>query len=166
LDATQQQVTQVFADAGFPNPVVSLNGLVQNLYATSHPSGEGLIFYQITFSAAPSALASLAIKLDALAANPPLGYAYLQYSAGLTASAAAVNATRTAMLPQLLSEARIKAQSLASIASLKLGSILGISDSGYASTPYLAQGGFSSYIPYDKNGTVYTLYLSVKFGAQ
>ena len=80
LDTTQQQVTQVFQDAGIQNSNVTsvaagLNGSV------FPPPTDSQIFYQIAFTAAPTALKDISKKLDALRSNLPAALSSLQYTA-------------------------------------------------------------------------------------
>jgi hypothetical protein len=171
LETTQQQVTQVFADSGFPAAAVVGVAAGQNSY-TYPPTDNSQMLYQITFTSAPSAIATLSKKLDAMRANLPAGLTNIQYAAGLNASPAAVDAARAAVLPQLLAEAKSKGQSLAAVASLTLGPIQGVSESSYAaygySSSFLVGGvvGSSSGSSTNSNGTVYTFYLNVKFATQ
>jgi hypothetical protein len=172
LDTTQQQVTQIFTDAGFPSPAVVGVAVGQNSY-TYPPPSDSQIFYQITFTAAPSAIATLSGKLDAMRTNLPQGVTVIQFGATLDASPAAVSAARGAVLPQLLAEAKSKAQSLAAVASLTLGAVQGVSESSYAayglsSSSLVASvaGSSASGSSGNSSGTVYTFYLNVKFAAQ
>lgn len=171
LDMTQQQVIQIFVDAGFPSPAVVGVAAGQNSY-TYPPTGESEMFYQITFTATPSAIATWSRKLDAMRASLPAGLTNIQYAAGLSASPAAVNAARAVVLPQLVAEAKGKAQSLAAVASLTLGAVQGVSESSYAvygiSSSFLVGSvlGSNSGSSSNSSGTVYTFYLNVKFAAQ
>lgn len=172
MDSTQQQVTQIFTDAGFPSPAVVGVAAGQNSYSYP-PVPDSQIFYQITFTAAPSAIATLSKKLDAMRTSLPEGLTGIQFAAMLDASPAAVTAARAAVLPQLLAEAKSKAQSLAAVASLTLGAVQGVSESSYAAYGLTYSflvgsviGSTTSGSSGNSSGTVYTFYLNVKFAAQ
>ncbi|HEY2015225.1 MAG TPA: hypothetical protein VGH38_17065 [Bryobacteraceae bacterium] len=168
LDTTQQQVTQIFLDSGIANPAVVSVAAGQNSFSYPPPT-DSQMFYQIAFTAAPSALAGFAKKLDALRANLPPGLTGIQYTASLNASPAAVSAARQSVAAQLLADARSKAQSLATAASLTLGAIQGISETSYGTTGILTSlttnvgAGVSSSTSVGGSGTQYTFYASVKF---
>lgn len=180
LDTTQDQVTQVFHDAGIQNLNVTgvaagLNGvpIYDPMTGVPQPNGASQLFYQISFTTAPAALSSYTKKLDAMRAKFPNGLMSLQYNAALNASQSAVDASHQATLPLLLQDARTKAQALATAANLKLGAITGVSESNYGavggiSAPYAVisgvLGSFSS--PGTNASTQYTFYATVKFAAQ
>jgi hypothetical protein len=170
LDTSQQQVQQIFQDAGVQNLTVSGVAAGPNNSAYPPPA-DSQLFYQIAFITAPAAIKDFAKKLDAMRATLPNGLASLQFSASLNASQTAVEAAHQTALPQLLQDARTKSQALASAAGLKLGAITGITESNYGATPaYIGQwfsvAGFISSAPNATAGTQYTFYASVKFAVQ
>lgn len=178
LDTNQDQVTQVFHDAGIQNLTVTgvaagLNGAVYQTVGGTTASPSQLL-YQISFTTAPPALAAYSKKLDAMRASLPSAFTSLQYNAALSASQGAVDTAHQTTLPVLLQDARIKAQALATVASLKLGAITGISESNYGAvggisvpTYAILSGVLSSFSSSSTSaGTQYTFYATVKFAAQ
>ena len=85
------------------------------------------------------ALKSMVDKLEALRRQPPTGFS-VQYGAALAPSANAVEELRRTVLPQLITEARRKAQNVASAANLTLGAIESIGDVGIGSVGIYAAG--------------------------
>jgi uncharacterized protein YggE len=169
LDTTQAQVTQAFQNIGIQNLTVTgvAVGPNQNSYP---PPSDSQSYYQIIFTVAPAAMKDYAQRLDTMHAGLPDGFTSLQYSAAMNASQAAVDSAHQTALPQLLADARSRAQTLATVAGLKLGAILGVTESSYGNS-----GAFGSYLlvssvfstsPTGGNGTQYTFYATVKFGAQ
>ena len=172
LDTTQQQVTQIFRDAGVENLNVVAVAAGQNT-STYPPPGDSQFFYQIAFSVAPPAMKDFAKRLDGMRASLPAGLTGLQYTAVQAVSPAALDAARQTALPQLLADARAKAQSLANAAGLKLGAVQGVSDTAYAAgglalSSWISVGaGFtSSSSTGSSSGTQYTFNATVKFAAQ
>lgn len=131
LNTTQQQIIGVFQEAGVQNLNVMGQAAGTNT-STYPPSNDGQLFYQITFTVAPPAMQEYARKLDALRAKLPGAITGVQYAATLSASQAAVETAHQAVLPQLIADARAKAQSLATAAGLKLGAIQGVAESSNA----------------------------------
>ena len=172
LDSNPRLVAKSFLDAGIQNPVVTIVGIGQFYsYATSTNISQAV--YQVTFSVPPSALRDAAKKLEAMLASLPEGIFTLQYNAYLAASQSVVDAAHQAALPQLLSDARTKAQTLAAAAGLNIGAIQGIVESGYGALGGIV-GNFvlASSSPAGPPGTSsgasitsspYTFYASVKF---
>lgn len=170
LDTTQQQVTQVFQDAGVSNPVVVAiaAGVNSCCYYPENPVGSQF-HYQITFTTPPAAVKDLAKKLDALRAAPPEGVASLQYVAALTASPAAVESARRTLLPQLIAEARAKAQTLADAAGIRLGGVTGVSENSYLGGVGAPAGLYYSgslISSANISGSQHTFYAMVKFATQ
>ena len=181
LDTTQDQVTQIFHDAGIQNLTVTsvaagFNGatIYDPSTGVSQPIGASQLFYQIAFTTAPAALAGYTKKLDAMRASLPGALASLQYNAALNASQAAVDAAHQTALPQLLQDARSKAQALATAAGLKLGGITGVTETNYGAVNVVSSpqfvvisgvaGSFSS--PGTTASTQYTFYATVRFAVQ
>jgi hypothetical protein len=180
LDTTQDQVTQIFHDAGIQNLTVTgvaagFNGatIYDPSTGVSQPIGASQLFYQIAFTTAPAALAGYTKKLDAMRASLPSALASLQYNAALNASQAAVDAAHQTALPQLLQDARTKAQALATATGLKLGGITGVTEANYGamggiSIPYAVITGTIS--SFSSSGTTastqYTFYATVRFAVQ
>jgi uncharacterized protein YggE len=133
LNTTQQQIIGVFQEAGVQNLNVVGQAAGTNT-STYPPSNDSQLYYQITFTVAPPALPEYARKLDALRAKLPGTITGLQYAATLNASQAAVETAHQAVLPQLMADARAKAQLLATAAGLKLGAIQGVSESSYGAS--------------------------------
>jgi uncharacterized protein YggE len=171
LDTTQQQVTQIFLDAGVSGLSLSGTSLSQNYdYSTNPASTQTQVAYQFTFSVPAAGLKDAAKIMESLRTKPPALLKSFQYSAALNASQPTVDAMRQTLLPQLLADAQKKAQALASAAGLKLGSVKGVSDayfaSGYSSAAWISSsqflGGFSSSSAAG-SGTQYTFNASVTF---
>jgi hypothetical protein len=134
LDATQQQVAQIFLDAGITGLSLSGTSLGQSYdYSTNPASAQTQVFYQFTFSVPAAGLKDAAKIMETLRLKPPALLKNFQYSAALNASQATVDAMRQTLLPQLLADAQKKAQTLAAAAGLKLGGVKGVSESYYAS---------------------------------
>ena len=94
-------------------------------------------------------------------------------AAALNASQAAVDAAHQTALPQLLQDARTKAQALATATGLKLGGITGVTEANYGavggiSIPYAVITGTIS--SFSSSGTTastqYTFYATVRFAVQ
>jgi uncharacterized protein YggE len=116
-------------------------------------------------------LANYSQKLDSLNTKLPAGFMNLQYSAVLSASQSAIDAAHQTTLPQLLTDAKTKAQALAAASGLKLGAITGITESSNApvGVPYAVAllGVISSFSSSNGSaGTQYTFYATVKFASQ
>jgi len=172
LGTSQQQITQVFLDAGLSNLSLSGTSLGQNYdYSSNPPAIQTLVVYQFTFSVPPAGLKDAAKIMETLRTKPPDLLKGFQYSASLNASQATVDAMRQTLLPQLISDAQKKAQTLAAAAGLKLGAVKGVSDSyypsGYSSSNWISTsqflGGFTSST--SGSGTQYTFNASVTFSA-
>ena len=172
LGTTQQQVAQIFLDAGVSSLSNSGTALSQNYdYSTNPPNTQTLVLYQFTFSVPTAGLQDAAKIMEALRTSPPALLKSFQYSAALNASQATVDAMRQALLPLLFADAQKKAQTLAAAAGLKLGGISGVSESYYASgntgVSYIASsissttGTFSS--SSGGSGTQYTFYANVTY---
>ncbi len=171
LDTTQQQIAQIFLDAGITGLSLSGTSLGQNYdYSTNPASSQTQVLYQFTFSVPAAGLKDAAKIMEALRTKPPVLLKNFQYSAALNASQSTVDAMRQTLLPQLLADAQKKAQTLAAAAGLKLGGVKGVSDSYYASRYSYASwisssqylGGFSS-SSVSGSGTQYIFSANVTF---
>ena len=171
LDTTQQQVTQVLQDLGVSNPVVTAVAVASNTYSYPPSEDGSQLYFQVAFTTTPGAMKDISKKLDAFRAALPAGFTSLQFGAALTVSPAGIEAARQTALPLLLSEARTKAQALASAAGIKLGAIVGITEWSYSG--YSAIGGIgtspaiigtSTYS--SSSGPAYSFSATVKFAVQ
>jgi uncharacterized protein YggE len=173
LDTTQQQMAQVFVDAGVTGLTNSGTSISQNYdYSTNPYTVQTLVVYQFTFSVPAAGLKDAAKIMEALRTKPPDLLKSFQYSAGLNASQATVDAMRQTLLPQLFADAQKKAQTLATAAGIKLGAVKGVSESFYASgnsgvsyitsSAYFTTGTTTS--ASGGAGTQYTFYASVTYG--
>ena len=173
LDTTQQQIAQVFVDAGITGLTNSGTSLSQNYdYSTSPYTVQTLVAYQFTFSVPAAGLKDAAKIMEALRTKPPDLLKTFQYSAALNASQATVDAMRLTLLPQLFADAQRKAQTLANAAGIKLGAVKGVSESYYSSgnsgvsyigsTVYSTTGTTTS--TSGGSGTQYTFYANVTYG--
>src|ERR1035441_7469677 len=134
LDTTQQQIAQIFLDAGVSGLSLAGTSLSQNYdYSVNPPTTQTQVLYLFTFSVPAAGLKDAAKIMEALRTKPPDLLKAFQYSAALNASQATVDAMRQTTLPLLMADAQKKAQTLAAAAGLKLGGIRGVSDSYYAS---------------------------------
>jgi uncharacterized protein YggE len=132
LDTTQQQIAQIFLDAGITGLSLSGTALTQNYdYSTNPPNTQTLVLYQFTFSVPAAGLKGAAKIMETVRTSPPALIKSMQYSASLNASQATVDAMRQTLLPQLFADAQKKAQTLAAAAGLKLGGVKGVSESFY-----------------------------------
>lgn len=169
LDVTQQQVTQVFLDAGISSLTLTGTSLGQSYdYSTNTPSAQTQILYQFAFSVPAGGLKDATKKLETLRTNLPVALKSLQYTAALDASQTTVDAMHQTLLPQLFADAQKKAQALATAAGLKLGAIKGVSESVNAAANYLNWIGSSSFSTGPISGgsgagTQYTFYTFVTF---
>src|SRR5664279_138073 len=173
LDTTQQQIAQIFLDAGVSGLSNSGTALSQNYdYSTNPPTIQTQVLYQFTFSVPAAGLKDAAKILETLRTKPPNLLKGFQYSAALNASQATVDAMRQTLLPQLFADAQKKAQTLAAAAGLKLGGIKGASESLYAtgsgiswiSSSSSITGTFSTTSTSGGAGTQYTFYANVTYG--
>jgi uncharacterized protein YggE len=173
LDTTQQQIAQVFVDAGITGLTNSGTSISQNYdYSTNPYTIQTLVVYQFTFSVPAAGLKDAAKIMEALRTKPPDLLKTFQYSAALNASQATVDAMRLTVLPQLFADAQRKAQTLATAAGIKLGAVKGVSESFYASgnsgisyvslSAFVTTGTTTSSI--GGSGTQYTLYANVTYG--
>jgi uncharacterized protein YggE len=164
LDTTQDQVTQAFHDAGIPNLTVTGLATGSNPFQSTRGPIMSVLFYQVAITTTPAALTSYTKKLDVMNATLPSGILSLQYGAALNASQTVMDAAHQAVLPQLLQDARTKAQALATVAGLKLGAITGVTDSTNGGGQYIIQDAF--YFSNAPNSTSATFSATVKFAAQ
>jgi uncharacterized protein YggE len=171
LGTTQQQIAQIFLDAGVSNLANAGTALSQNYdYSTNPPTIQTLVLYQFTFSVPAAGLKDAAKIMETLRTKPPDPLKSFQYSASLNASQATVDAMRQTLLPQLFAEAQKKAQTLAAAAGLKLGGVRGVSESfyatGYSGVSWIGTssitGTFSSTTS-GGSGTQYTFYANVTY---
>jgi Protein of unknown function (DUF541) len=170
LDITQQQVAQIFLEAGITGLTLSGTSLGQSYdYSTNPANVQTQVFYQFTFSVPAAGLKDAAKTMETLRAKPPAPLKNFQYSAALNASQATVDAMRQTLLPQLMADAQKKAQALAAAAGLKLGGVRGVSDSyfasGYSYPSWISssQFGVVSSSSVGGSGTQYTFNASVTF---
>jgi DNA-binding FrmR family transcriptional regulator len=99
--------------------------------------------YNFEFTAAPSRMQEIAGKLNAIQQNLPDGVTQLQFSANLRASQKAINDARLRLLPDLIAEARQRAEALARLSGLNLGAIESISD---FTNPYYGSFGSQGFV--------------------
>ena len=133
LATTQQQIAQIFLDAGISGLSLSGTALSPNYdYSRNPPAIQTQVIYQFTFSVPAAGLKDTAKIMEALRSKPPDLLKSLQYSAALNASQSTVDAMRQTLLPQLFADAQKKAQTLAAAAGLKLGGVKGVAESFYA----------------------------------
>ncbi len=175
LDATQDQALQPLRDAGAPTLNILTVSVGQSQITTYPPSAtpaETIVYYLVSFTVPSANLKDQAKKLDTIRLKLPAGLKDLQYSVTLSASQALVDTTRRNLLPQMLLDAKVKAAGLAEAASLKLGSIQGVTESYYGSgsngSPSFAYSAVLSAANYSTGGTgtQYNFTVAVKFGVQ
>ena len=172
LDTTQQQIAQVFVDAGITGLTNSGTSLSQNYdYSTNPYTIQTLVAYQFTFSVPAAGLKDAAKIMETLRTTPPALLKTFQYSAALNASQATVDAMRQTLLPQLFADAQKKAQTLATAAGIKLGAVKGVSESYYASgnssVSFISSSQFTTGTTTSTSGgtgTQYTFYANVTYG--
>lgn len=168
LDTTQQQVTQIFLDAGIANLSLTGTSLGQNYdYSKNPPSTQTLLLYQFAFTVPAGGLKDAAKKMEALRTSQPAVLRGLQYSAALNASQATVDAARQTLLPQLFADAQKKAQSIAAAAGLKLGAIKSVNESFYnygSSYSWVGTSSFAFSSSSSGSGTQYTFSAMITFG--
>jgi uncharacterized protein YggE len=173
LDTTQQQIAQIFVDAGITGLTNSGTSLSQNYdYSTNPYTVQTLVVYQFAFSVPAAGLKDAAKIMEGLRTTPPALLKSFQYSAALNASQATVDAMRLTLLPQLFADAQRKAQTLATAAGVKLGAVKGVSESFYStgnsgvsyinSTIFTTTGTTTS--TSGGSGTQYTFYANVTYG--
>jgi uncharacterized protein YggE len=173
LDTTQQQIAQIFLDAGISGLSNSGTALSQNYdYSTNPPTIRTQVLYQFTFSVPAAGLKDAAKIMETLRTKPPDLLKGFQYSAALNASQATVDAMRQTLLPQLFADAQKKAQTLAAAAGLKLGGVKGVSESFYANgnsgISWISTSSFGNIGSFSStssgSGTQYTFYANVTYG--
>jgi uncharacterized protein YggE len=173
LGTTQQQATQVLLDAGLSNLTLTGTSLGQAYdYSTSPYTVQTLIFYQFAFSIPASGLKDTANTMEKIRTQPPDAFRIFQYSAGLSASPATVEAMHQTLLPQLFADAQKKAQAIATAAGLKLGAIRGVSEyyysGGSSGSSWLSSGNVNTTVTTSSTsssgGTQFTFYASVTYG--
>jgi hypothetical protein len=119
------------------------------------PPDPSRITYSFRLAVTVSQMKDTLAKLDSLRKNAPDGID-LSYSTGAFGpNAAAVQAARDKVLPDLMNDARNRAQSIATAAGLKLGAIQAVNDS------YVYPIGFNSPVQ-----PVVTVSAIVRFAAQ
>jgi len=174
LGTTQQQIAQIFLDAGISGLSLSGTALSQNYdYSTNPYTVQTLVLYQFTFSVPAAGLKDAATIMEAVRTKPPDLLKSFQYSAALNASQSTVDAMRQTLLPQLFADAQKKAQTLAAAAGLKLGGVRGVSESfyatGYAGSSWIgtSSSGTTGIITGTStsggSGTQYTFYANVSY---
>ena len=173
LDTTQQQIAQVFVDAGITGLTNSGTSLSQNYdYSTNPYTVQTLVVYQFAFSVPAAGLKDAAKIMEGLRTTPPALLKSFQYSAALNASQATVDAMRLTLLPQLFADAQKKAQTLATAAGIKLGAVKGVSESYYSSgNSGISFASLSAFVTTGTtasgsagSGTQYTFYANVTYG--
>jgi len=168
LDVTAEQVLQVLQATGLQNLAITGTGLGQTYSYPQSPDAQA--FYQFSLTVPAASLKDAAKKLEAVRGALPAMLQSLQYSANVNAGAAAVEAARQTVLPQLLADAQKKAQFLAASANLKLGAIKGINESSYGVYAFVGNwissqpGMFGSSSNSNNGGTQFTFFASVTFG--
>src|ERR1035441_3269168 len=84
LDTTQQQIAQIFLDAGIANLSNSGTALNQNSdYSTNPPTVQTQVLYQFTFSVPAGGMKDAAKIMESLRTKPPDLLKSFQYSAAL-----------------------------------------------------------------------------------
>jgi len=171
LGTTQQQVAQVFLDAGITglsNTGTSIGQYTD--YSTNQPVPQTQVVYQYAFNVPAAGLKDAARIMEGLRTNPPALLKTFQYAASLNASQATVDAMHQTLLPQLFADAQKRAQLLASAGGLKLGAVKSVSESYYAQgnsgIAYLSTAVFSttnSGYSSGGGGTQYTFYAAVTY---
>jgi hypothetical protein len=121
LGASTDQVLEIFRNAGVPNPLI--------VYSN------GTSYYTVSFTTPAEAMRQMAQKLDQIRLKRPQAFVGFSYNATLSASESVVQAARADLLPQLIGDARARAQALAAAASLKLGPIQSVNDLNVAPYP-------------------------------
>jgi len=164
-------------NAGLPNPTVVATGLGQDNSTVPPAPRRFSIPLQLQLPRARSWTRPKASKPCVPHLQAPLQS--LQYSVAVNPSQATVDAMRKVVMPQLLDDSRILAQSLAAANGVKVGAIRSISDSAGAvggvylvPTAVLRSGDFSPVNIYDPvtgnlpslpSSTQYTFYVNVVF---
>jgi hypothetical protein len=174
LDSTEAQVKQALQSAGLPNPTVVATGLAQD--NSTYPPGAAQVLYSATVTVAAGSALDAAKGLETLRTHLQAPMQSLGYSVAVNPSQATVNAMRRVVMPQLLDDSRILAQSLAAANGVKVGAIRSISDSAGAvggvyvvpvaverSGDFSVITGLQSLLPTLPSSTQYTFYLSVVF---
>jgi uncharacterized protein YggE len=169
LSTSQQQVLDSISEAGVPSPSITAVVATQDGY-TYPPPAESQVYYQLSFSSTPADWKGLAQRLEAFRSNLPSTITAIQYNVTMTASPAAIATAHSSVLPCLLADARAQAQTLAAAAGLKIGGIVGISESNYGVyslvSTVIRSPVFSSSSSSGTGSTQYTFYASVRFAVQ
>jgi hypothetical protein len=171
LDTTQQQIAQIFLDAGVSGLTHAGTSLGQSYdYSTSPATVQTQVQYLFTFSTPAAGFKDVAKIMETVRTKPPALLKSFQYSAALNASQATIDAMRQTTLPLLIADAQKKAQGLATAAGLKLGGIRSVSDSYYAinsSVNWIGTSSFGSTFSSTNtsSGTQFTFSAGVTFSA-
>ena len=168
LDLSQQQVMDALANAGIPAGDLAALGTAPDYSYPQLPPTTGLA-YGFTFTVPIARMKTTLQQLTALRRNPPEGFLSVAFSASAGASQAAIEQAHQRVIPQLIAEARKKAEFLASAAGLKLGGVQALSEGGYGAYGLPVAGSFSGFllgVPSSGGGVQATFSVSVKFGAQ
>jgi hypothetical protein len=124
---TQQQAASVLQNAGLGSRLVSAatgdSGGVTAVFDRGTPS----FAYSFAYSVAGSDLRDVTKKLEALQNARAADYTRLNYSASLTVSQALADDQFQRVLPQMITDARKRAEVLASAAGLRVGAVQTIS---------------------------------------
>ena len=170
IGTTQQQIAQIFLDAGISNLSNAGTALSQNYdYSTNPPTIQTLVLYQFNFSVPAGGLKDAAKIMETLRSAPPDLLKTFQYAASLNASQATVDAMRQTLLPQLFADAQKKAQTLAAAAGLELGGVKGVSESfyatGYSGVSWIGTSQYGNTVSSSTtgSGTQYTFYANVSY---
>jgi len=134
---------------------ITTKDLVGERVSSSNGPAELHNDYEFKLTVAPGLMRELAKSMHALQMELPDGVTAFNFTGYLSASAKAAEEARTRALPDMLADARRRADVLARLSGFSLGAIESISDSFYGGLNY-GVAGSSSF--------VYSFNLTVVFG--
>jgi hypothetical protein len=143
---TQQQAANVLQNAGLGSRLLSASTADLGVVGRALDRGNPSFLYSFSYSVAGSDMRDLVKKLETLQNARSTDYTSLNYSTTLSVSQALADEQFQRVLPQMLSDARKRAEVLASAAGLRVGAVQTISQtqSGVIGGVVSAISGFTS----------------------
>jgi hypothetical protein len=127
VTVTQQQAASVLQNAGLGSRLVSAATADAGPAGRVFDRGTPSLVYSFSYAVAGSDLRDITKKLEALQNARSADYSGLNYSAALTVSQTLADDQFQRVLPQMITEARKRAEVLASAAGLRVGAVQTIS---------------------------------------
>jgi len=170
VDVLEQQVVEALQDTGITAQNLVSLASSQDYYVPvpPQPPRPSQLYYQFGVTVPFAKMRETIDKLEALRKKLPANFSDLQFTSQANASQKIVDDARRNLIPQLMAEARRKAEFLANAANVNLGNIQSVSDS--SSLPYAVVGALPraavSLVLGGANGVQIAVNLLVKFGVR